>query len=161
MTVPQTNPELDLMLERFVHARPELLWKAWTEPEHLERWFAPRPTEVVACEIDLRPGGAFSFTMRTPDGNVLPPSVGCWLEVDRNRRLVWTDALGPGYRPKDDGFLTAIIVFEPEGAGTRYTAIALHKDPGDRQRHEDMGFLDGWSTALDQLAEYAPTLDHD
>jgi uncharacterized protein YndB with AHSA1/START domain len=161
MTVPKVNPELDLVLERFVDVRADLLWKAWTEPEHLKRWFAPHPTEIVACEVDLTPGGLFSFTMRLPDGTVLPPNVGCYLEIEPARRLVWTDGLAAGWRPKDGGFLTAVIDFEPEGSGTRYTATALHKDPADRQKHEDMGFFDGWSTVLDQLVEYAPTLQLD
>ena len=150
---PEINPELDLMLERVVDVRPELVWKAWTEPEHLKRWFTPRPWETVDCEIDLRPGGVFSTTMRSPEGEVMPADPGCYLEVVDHRKLVFTDALGPGYRPKVQGFMTATILLEPEGSGTRYTAIAMHASPDGRKQHEEMGFLDGWGTALDQLVE--------
>ncbi|MCL4210071.1 MAG: SRPBCC family protein [Phycisphaeraceae bacterium] len=152
---PEINPALDLVLERFVDVRPELVWKAWTEPEHLKRWFTPKPWTTVDCRIDLRPGGVFSTTMRSPDGKVMPPGVGCFLEVVRERRLVWTDALGPGYRPSNTPFMTAMILLEPEGAGTRYTAIAMHSDEAARKRHEDMGFHHGWSAALDQLVALA------
>jgi uncharacterized protein YndB with AHSA1/START domain len=157
-TRPDINPKLDLVLERVVDVRPALVWRAWTEPEHLKRWFTPAPWTTVACEIDLRPGGVFSTTMRSPEGEVQPRSDGCYLEIVKERRLVWTDALGPGYRPNPSPFLTAMILLEPEGAGTRYTAIAIHADEAARQRHEDMGFQFGWSTALDQLVAYAKSM---
>jgi uncharacterized protein YndB with AHSA1/START domain len=150
---PDIDPELDLVLERVVDVRPEQVWKAWTEPEHIKRWFTPRPWETVDCEIDLRPGGVFSTTMRSPEGEVMPASPGCYLEVVENRKLVFTDALGPGYRPKAEAFMTAMILLEPEGAGTRNTAIAKHAGAGGKQQHEEMGFLQGWGTALDQLVE--------
>jgi uncharacterized protein YndB with AHSA1/START domain len=57
------NPDLDLVLERTVAVAPELVWKAWTTPELVARWFAPRPWSVAACEIDLQPGGAFRITV--------------------------------------------------------------------------------------------------
>jgi len=155
MTRPAVNPELDLVLERVVDVPPEKVWKAWTDPEHLVRWFTPKPWETIACENDLRPGGIFSTTMRSPEGETMPASAGCYLEVVENRKLVWTDALGPGYRPNGEAFMTAMILLEPEGSGTRYTAIAMHADPSTRQKHEDMGFLQGWGTALEQLVEVA------
>ena len=155
---PEIDPELDLVLERVVDVRPELLWRAWTEPELLKRWFTPHPWETVACEIDLRPGGVFSTTMRSPEGEVLPAEPGCYLEVVPNRKLVFTDALGPAFRPKGAGFMTATILMEPEGEGTRYTAIAMHSDAAGRKQREDMGVLDGWGVALDQLVALAKTL---
>lgn len=83
----------------------------------------------------------------------MPADPGCYLEVVENRKLVFTDALGPGYRPKGAAFMTATVLLEPEGSGTRYTAIAMHADPEGKLKHEEMGFLAGWSSALDQLVE--------
>ncbi len=157
----QRNPELDLVLERVVDVRPELVWKAWTEPEHLVKWFTPAPWQTVECEIDLRPGGVFSTTMRSPEGETMPADPGCYLEVVEFRKLVFTDALGPDYRPKGEGFMTAAIMLEPEGPGTRYTATAMHPDQARRKQHEEMGlgFVDGWGAALDQLLEWAKTVE--
>lgn len=155
---PDIDPSLDLVLERVVNVPPELLWKAWTQPEHLKRWFTPAPWTTVACKIDLRPGGLFSVTMRSPEGEVQPPTSGCFLEVVKERRLVWTDALGPGYRPKAESFMTAFVLFEPEGEGTRYGAIAKHGNEDKRKEHEQMGFHEGWGKALDQLLELAREL---
>ena len=147
------DPKLDLVLERVIDVPPEKVWAAWTQPEHVVKWFTPRPWSTVDCEIDLRPGGLFRTVMRSPEGED-HENVGCFLEVVENRRLVWTDALGPGWRPKAEPFMTAVISIEPHGNGTKYTAIAIHADEETRKKHEEMGFHEGWATALDQLVEY-------
>lgn len=156
------DPDLDLVLERVVDVSPELVWKAWTEPEHLVKWFTPAPWTTIDCEMDLRPGGMFRTVMRSPEGEEFP-NVGCFLEIQPNRRLVWTDALEPGYRPSriesDVPFrFTAAILLEPAGKGTKYTAIAIHKDATGRKAHEEMGFHEGWGKALDQLVDVAKSM---
>ncbi len=151
------DPRLDLVLERTVDVPPEKVWMAWTEPEHLVKWFTPKPWETVECQIDLRPGGIFRTVMRSPEGEE-HPGVGCYLQVVENERLVWTDALGPGWRPNSESFMTGMILLEPHGEGTKYTAIAIHKDEADRAKHEEMGFHEGWATALDQLVEHVKSL---
>ena len=144
------DPELDLILEREVQATPQQLWDAWTIPEQLMQWFTPAPWQTVACEIDLKPGGAFNTTMQSPEGDRME-NFGCYLEVIPQQRLVFTDALTAGFRPSLEPFMCASINFEPLSNGTRYTAIAKHRDKEKKQNHEDMGFHHGWSSALDQL----------
>lgn len=159
------DPQRDLILERTVDVPRELVWKAWTEPEHLKKWFTPAPWTTTKCEIDLRAGGAFRTVMRSPEGEEYP-GVSCYLEVVENEKLVWTNALEPGYRPvrpapaagDEDLVFTAIILLEPHGEGTKYTAIAIHRDEADRQKHEQIGFHEGWGKALDQLVALAKTL---
>lgn len=154
-TVP--DPKLDLVLERIVDVPPELVWLAWTTPEHICKWFTPKPWTTTSCEIDLRPGGAFKAIMCSPEGKEFP-NVGCYLEVVPNRRLVFTDALLPGYRPSANPFFTAVMEIEPAGKGTRYRATAIHRDEDSRKKHEEMGFHTGWGAALDQLVALAKTL---
>lgn len=160
---PQTDSKLDLVLERIVDVSPELVWKAWTEPEHLMKWFTPAPWETIDCEIDLRPGGLFRTVMRSPEGRE-NPSEGCYLEVVENTRLVWTDALERDFRPAAkpnecfDGYFTAFILLEPHPEGTKYKAIAVHSSEKDKKTHEEMGFHEGWGTALDQLVAHVKTL---
>jgi uncharacterized protein YndB with AHSA1/START domain len=154
------NPELDLKLERVIDLPVEIIWKAWTNTEIIKKWFCPRPWTVIECEMDLRPGGVFKTIMQSPEGDQIP-NVGCILEVNENKKLIWTDALLPGFRPiiqleSGSGLLfTAVILLEPHSHGTKYTAIAIHKDLSDRKKHEEMGFHEGWGIALDQLIEYA------
>lgn len=158
----QTENELDLVLERVVDVSPDLVFKAWTTPRHLMPWFCPKPYRTVECEIDLRPGGKFFTQMVDPSGNKLPAHPGCYLEVVPNRKLVWTSALGPGYRPLDPAcapwFFTALLTFEPHGnGGCKYTATAIHATKEHAEAHEKMGFSQGWGKVLEQLVEYVKT----
>jgi uncharacterized protein YndB with AHSA1/START domain len=157
-----TRSELDLVLERVVDVPPELVFKAWTTPKHLMPWFCPKPYRTVECEIDLKPGGKFFAQMVDPSGNKLPAHPGCYLEIVPNRKLVWTSALGPGYRPLDPAcapwFFTAVLTFEPHGqGGCKYTATAIHTAKEHAEAHEEMGFSRGWGKALEQLVEYVKT----
>jgi len=158
--------ETDLVLERTLDAPVALVWKAYTDPEHLKQWFAPKPYEISECELDLRPGGIFRIRMVGPDGfDTGHGNPGCVLEVAEGRKLVWTSALGPGYRPNEAGEgcesfpMTAIATFADAGNGkTAYKAIALHRNMADKETHEKMGFHEGWGTVAGQLEEYAKTL---
>jgi uncharacterized protein YndB with AHSA1/START domain len=156
------DPKLDLVLERSVDVSPELVWMAWTQPEHLKKWFTPKPWSTVECEIDLRPGGLFRTVMRSPEGQD-HPNIGCYLEVVPNRKLVWTDALEAGFRPSRQpahlGFrFTGVILIEPHGQGTQYTGIAMHAEQEHRNQHDSMGFRDGWGTAFDQLVAHVKSV---
>ena len=147
------DPKLDLVLEREIDVPVDLVWKAWTTPEHIRHWFVPRPWTITACEIDLRPGGIFSSTMRSPEGQEFN-NVGCYLDVVPNKRLIFTDTLLPGYRPSPNPFFTAVLDLAPNGAGTRYTAIAIHGNEEARKKHEEMGFHDGWGTVVTQMVAF-------
>jgi uncharacterized protein YndB with AHSA1/START domain len=155
------DPQLDLVLERVVDIAPELIWAAWTQPEHITKWFTPAPWTTPEAEVDLRPGGKFRTVMRSPDGDT-SDNTGCFLEVVENRRLVWTAALGPEYRPNDfsaGGFpFTAVLTLEPVGAGTKYTARVMHANAEHSRTHAEMGFVEGWGAALDQLVAYMTSL---
>lgn len=98
MTHFKLNPELDLVLERVVDVPRELVWAAWTTPELLKPWFCPLPWKTVGCEIDLRAGGVFRTVMQSPEGQQFP-NIGCYLEIIKNEKLVWTNALEPDFRP--------------------------------------------------------------
>jgi uncharacterized protein YndB with AHSA1/START domain len=152
-SIIKPDPKLDLVLERVIDVPPELVWTAWTTPKHVKHWFVPKPWSITDCEIDLRPGGVFRSVMRSPEGQEFP-NVGCYLEVVPNQRLIFTDTLLPGYRPAPEPFFTAVLTLTPEGKGTRYVAIAIHRDEAGREKHEKMGFHDGWGTVLTQMVEY-------
>lgn len=156
----QANSKLDLSFTRVVDVPRALVWRAWTEPDLLKPWFCPLPWKTVDCEIDLRPGGIFRTTMQSPEGRAFP-NLGCYLEVVPNTKLVWTNALLPGFRPSlatatcgadDEGFMfTAMIELADHQQGTQYTATVIHADEAGSKKHAAMGFEEGWGTALDQL----------
>ncbi len=148
------DPKLDLVLERVVDVPRHLVWRAWTEPELLRRWFTPAPWTTPEFEIDLRPGGIFRNVMQSPEGERMTNG-GSVLEVVPGERLVWSSTLLPGFRPAParTGFphISAAILLADAGSGTKYTAVCMHPSEEGCKTHEKMGFHNGWATALDQL----------
>jgi len=140
----------ELVVTRDIAATPARLYRAWTE--QLAEWWGPHGMTTPFCEMDLRPGGVFRTVMRAPDGTEYPTK-GVFLEVVKNKRIVFTDAFSSGWEPSPDIFFTAITTFErlPDGR-TRYTARALHWTKTSRDRHERMGFHAGWGESIDRLA---------
>lgn len=142
----------ELVLTRIIDAPPEKVFKAWTDPELLKKWFAPMPYTVPVAETDVRPGGSSLIVMRSPDGNDFP-NRGVYLEVVKNERLVFTDAYIKAWEPSEKPFMTVILTFENEGGKTKYTARVRHWTVADREAHEKMGFQQGWGQCADQLAD--------
>lgn len=154
---------LDLEIVRTLKARRAAVWRCWTEPALMEQWFCPRPWRGTDIAVDLRPGGRFKTIIRGPAGEVFDNDPGTFLEVVPMERLVWTSALGPGFRPNvipEGAFgFTAILSFaDAPGGGTIYHARVLHPDEKSKSAHETMGFHGGWGTAAEQLDEVALTL---
>ncbi|MEM7723121.1 MAG: SRPBCC family protein [Pseudomonadota bacterium] len=151
------DPQTDLTFTRAIAAPRALLWECWTTPAHLKQFFMPKPHGLEACDIDLRIGGRFNTTMNVY-GNLME-NEGVYLEIIQGERLVFTDTYSEGWKPAADPFMTAIIEFADDGKGrTTYTATARHRSSEARQRHEDMGFYDGWGTVATQLETYAQSL---
>ena len=144
------SADRELVLTRLINAPREKVYRAWTDPELLKQWFAPKPYTTPIVEIDVRPGGSAYFVMRGPDGKDLP-NRGVYLEVVPNEKLVSTDAYVKAWEPSEKPFMTLILTFEDEGGKTRYTARVHHWTVADRETHEKMGFHGGWSLCTDQL----------
>ena len=157
MTAAAPDADRDLVLTRLIEAPPAKLYRAWTEPELLVRWFAPSPWTTAHAEMDVRPGGSSLVVMRSPDGQEFP-NRGVYLEVVENARLVFTDAYTSAWVPSAKPFMTGILTFEAEGAATRYTARVRHWSAEDKDTHEKMGFHQGWGLCTDQLAALVATL---
>ena len=147
----------ELVLTRLIDAPAEKLYRAWTDPTLIVRWFTPPPWKTVAAELDVRPGGSSYVLMRGPNGEEMP-NRGVYLEVIPNRKLVFTDAFVKAWEPSGHAFMTGTLTFEPRGTKTLYTARVQHWSVADREAHEQMGFHAGWGIATDQLAALAATL---
>ncbi|WP_300541183.1 SRPBCC family protein [Maricaulis sp.] len=160
------NPETDLAIDRRIDAPVDLVWSAWTDPERLKQWWVPRPWTAPEVEMDLRPGGMFRTVMQSPEGERFD-NAGIFVAVEPKAWIAWTSALLPGYRPAGDAehcggiHMTAGIEFRPDGAGTHYIATVLHPDRASRERHEAMGFHDGWGTVIEQLVETVTAMKAD
>lgn len=135
------TPPLDreFTITRVYDAPRELVWKAWTDPEHVARWFGPRgiTTPRSTITMDVRPGGTFELTMVSDDDGTEYPSGGTFLEVVEPERLVWRD------RNID---MTVTIMFADLGDRTEMTCHVVGETGGAEA-------YDGWSTMLDKLGE--------
>jgi uncharacterized protein YndB with AHSA1/START domain len=151
-TSPVTpGSDRELVLTRIIHAPRGKVFEAWTDPALIKQWFAPLPFTTLVAELDVRPGGASLIVMRGPDGTEMP-NRGVYLEVVKNKRLVFTDAYTRAWEPSEKPFMTVVLTFEDQGSQTKYTARACHWTVADRQTHEKMGFHQGWGLCTDQLA---------
>lgn len=156
--------EHSLKLTRRLKANPSQIWRCWTEAELLKQWFTPKPVETTEVEIDPVPGGRFRTIIKMPGEEPVKGDSGCILLAQPGRRLIWTNALGPGYRPnliKDapmEFAFTADIRMDADGRGSLYLATVTHAREKFMKTHEEMGFHQGWGKATDQLEALALTL---
>jgi uncharacterized protein YndB with AHSA1/START domain len=148
------NPDLDLSLQRVIRAPPATVWRAWTDPSRLERWWVPAPTVARVDRLEVRPGGAFVTSM-SDDGDAFVAHMDAsFLVVDEHERLVFTNAIDSRWRPSNPTpvAMTAEITFGEHPEGTDYRVVVRHGDPAARARHEQLGFADGWGSVAAQLA---------
>ncbi|MBV4502996.1 SRPBCC family protein [Pseudomonas shirazensis] len=144
--------EHELSITRLIDAPPAKVFRTWSEPQWLMKWWGPHGMTTPECEMQLWVGGLFRTLMRTADGTEYN-NQGVFLEIVAPRRLVFTDAFRPGWVPAAKAFMTAVVTFDDEHGKTRYTARALHWNAEDCRAHEEMGFHQGWGQSLDRLVE--------
>jgi uncharacterized protein YndB with AHSA1/START domain len=150
----------DLSINRHVAAPPEKVWEVMTG--RLTEWWCPKPWATIIEQLEWKDGGTFHLTMRGPNGEAdcqgeesIP---GVLLEFTPGKRFVFTDALGPGWKPRAP-FMVGLFEIEPDGAGTRYRATARHWTAEDMEKHREMGFEGGWTAVADQLAALCESVD--
>jgi len=131
----------EMILTRVFDAPRELVWKLWTEPEHIRKWWGPKGFTLPGCEMDFRSGGAYRYVMRGPDGD--NPFHGVYREIVRNERIVFTAILDnlPGHE------LLTTVTFADEGGKTKVT-VRQTTPPGV----PGLGQNQGWSETLERLA---------
>lgn len=137
-----------LVIERTFDAPRKLVFDAWTQSEHMAKWWGPRGFKSTVLRNELRPGGAYRIHMLGPDGDHW--TQGVYREVVPPERLVmvgsWADAQGNPTRPET----TLTLIFEELAGKTKLTLHnAIFESTTARDLHRG-----GWSSALDCLAEY-------
>jgi uncharacterized protein YndB with AHSA1/START domain len=155
-----------LIIERTFDAPRELVFEAFTDPQHLKKWWGPHGCMILACETDPRPGGLWSISMRTPkvlpqfahrypvetssDGkSIVEKQRGVYQEVRKPERLTFTYAFEDGTgQPSHQMVVT--LTFSDHGGRTRLTLHqAVFESVAARNDHDR-----GWTEALGNLAEY-------
>jgi len=146
-----SSADHEFVITRVFDAPREVVFKAWTDPQRLKRWWGPKGFTNPACEVDARPGGAIRIDMRAPDG-VVYPMTGTFVEVVEPERLVFISAaLDANGEPLFEVLNT--VTFSEEGGKTKLTVHAsVSKVKGEAAPHL-AGMEKGWSMSLDRLAE--------
>lgn len=150
------NPDLDLSLERFVRAPRSVVWRSWTDPDRLARWWLPSPTRCLE-RLDVAPGGEFVTSMSDDGVEFRPHLDACFLAVTDGERLAFTNAVNSRWRPTTPDLvaMTAVITMLDHPDGTDYRILVKHRDTASRARHGALGFADGWGAVTTQLAAVA------
>ena len=138
----------ELIVTRVIDAPRRLVFKAWTEPEQVARWWGPKGFTTTFCDMDIRPGGQFRFCMRSPTGTDHWKR-GVYREVVAPERIIftfaWEDAAGnPGHE------LLTTVTFAEQGRKTKLTlnqAVFETADGCDDHRR-------GWTSCLERFADY-------
>lgn len=146
-------------ITRILDAPPQVIFDAWTQPQHLMRWWAPRGCTTPVCRVDLRPGGQFHYCMRLPDGREIW-GIGTYREIVPPLRIVYTDSFAdaegrpvpPSHYGTSAGYPAETLVtvtFTDLGGKTKL--VLRHEVPESFPERD--GMQQGWQEMLDRLAE--------
>lgn len=147
---PTNYGEREVVITRMFDAPRALVFKAWTDPRLLARWFGPKIFTIPVCEVDARVGGAWRMVMRAPDGTEYPCG-GVYREFVEPERLVFTNnAVDKEGNPVIDGLTT--LLFAEEGGKTKLTMQTRGTAMVAYAAAYLAGMEVGWAQSLEKLA---------
>jgi uncharacterized protein YndB with AHSA1/START domain len=144
-----TKPLTELFLTRELAAPREQVYAAWTDPRQASRWWAPKGFRPLACEMDVRPGGAWRREMRTPDGKLVVKH-GLYREIVPPERLVFTyitEHTGGVIDPET----LVTVTFADLGDGRTRLTLRHSAFETETARDDHRG---GWTSALDRFTAF-------
>ena len=134
-----------LSLEKIFDAPIELVWEAWTNSEHIIKWWAPPGMDLKVIEHDFKVGGKWKYAMPMPDGTQFI-SEGTYKEIVEMEKIV-TSA---DFRPMTEN-VELHASFEKLENQTKFTFSVIHETEDYCQQQEKMGFYNGWGSAFERL----------
>ena len=150
VTLP--SPTQILITREFAAPR-HLVYRAWTTPELIRRWWSANRGEVTVADVDLRVGGRWRFVM-IAHGGFEVGFHGEYLEIVPNERIVNTEV----YEGMPDGQAVNTVTFEEVDGGTKVTCLVQHSCQEHRDAHIESGMEAGLQDALDLLEQAALSL---
>ncbi|MFL5843416.1 MAG: SRPBCC family protein [Solirubrobacteraceae bacterium] len=148
--------DTQILITREFDAPAELVWKAFTTPELVRRWWHANRGEMTVAEIDLREGGRWRYAMVTPDGMDVAFH-GEYREVVPYERIVSTEAF-EGIPDADEHAAVNILTLTEAGGRTTLSILVEHPTQMGRDMHVNSGMEDGLQDALDMLDEVSASL---
>lgn len=152
--------ETNITIVREFDAPRDLVWRVWTESDHITQWFGPKGFSTRVDRNEVENGGRFDYVMIGPDGTEYP-GTSVFKEVTPQDRIVATDDFGEEFKAGNPDLPSGMIVtttFEDvTGPKTKVTISIEHPTAIDRKKHEAMGVIEGWNSSLDKAAAYIST----
>jgi uncharacterized protein YndB with AHSA1/START domain len=148
--------EREILIEREFDAPARLVWEAFTQPEHVQRWWTARRGTMEVCEIDFREGGKWRYVMTTDNGMEVGFH-GEYLEISPYDRIVSTEAY-EGIPDADANAATNVMTLDERDGRTRVTILVEHPTREGRDGHIASGMEHGLQDALDDLETVARSL---
>jgi len=145
--------DLEIRITRVFDAPRELVFEAWTRPEHLSRWWGCDDMTMTTCEMDVRPGGAWRYVVRMPDGQEWGFH-GEYQVINRPHKLIYTFV----YEPYPDHPAVVTMELEDLGGKTRFTETTRHESIEGRDGHLQADMEKGAAESLDRLSEFLATI---
>lgn len=142
-----------ILITREFDARPELVWRAWTTPELVKRWFGGNHGEVLSAEIDLRVGGRWRYVTSAGEGRQAAFH-GEYREIVPGERLVSTEV----YEGDPDAEAINTMTLAARDGRTVMTVLIQHQNPANRDAVLRAGMEAGMNAALDKLEQVTRTL---
>jgi len=156
-TAKVTTPaDTQILITREFDAPRHLVWRTYTEPELIKRWWAGDHGTVTSVEVDLRVGGRWRYVM-TATGGFEVAFHGEYREVSAPERLVNTEAFEGIPDPDDNAALTTLTLTEKDGR-TYFELLVEHKDQAGRDAHLNSGMEAGMQKSYDALERVAAAL---
>jgi uncharacterized protein YndB with AHSA1/START domain len=151
MSVIEQPSDREVVFSRVFDASRELLWKAWSEPRHLHRWYGPTGFSTTTHEFAFEPGGVWRFVMHGPDGTDYPNTI-VFRELDPPARLVYENSWELPDAPLR---FVVVVTFTSEGTRTRLSIHFTFRDAEAlRIATERYGVREGGVQTLDRIQEY-------
>jgi uncharacterized protein YndB with AHSA1/START domain len=144
--------DLILVVERTFDAPRELVWEAWSQPEHVALWWGYQGVKLPVCEIDLREGGSYRFVQLAPDGTELPFK-GVYREVVEPERLVYTQIFDVEPYSIHESVVTDTFVEHP-GNKTRISSRTEFATAEALQGALAAGMDSGTADSMERFAEH-------
>lgn len=142
-----------LVITRVFDAPRELVFKVWTDPQHLAQWWGPKDFTNPVCEVDARSGGAIRIHMRGPDGAVHPMR-GTFHEVVPPERLVFISSAIDDATGQPALEVLTTVTFDEQAGKTKLTMHANVTRAAPEAADALAGMEAGWNQSLDRLAAH-------
>ena len=155
-TTMELSGDREIVIARTFRAPPRIVFDAWTKPELVRRWWAPKSlgTEITGCEADVRVGGTYRYVTRAAEGEFA--FIGEYTEITPPSRLVYTQVFEP---MADAGAAVVTVTFEDDGRGnTRLVSRELYPSKEIREAVLASGMEHGMRETMDQLDELVASL---